>query len=103
MKSGYVYILRCADNSLYTGATSNPEKRLAEHERGTASKYTRARLPVNLVFRQEFPDIQKALSAERQIKKWSRAKKLALVSSEFDLLHELAQCQKSTHYKYLEK
>jgi putative endonuclease len=93
VKSGYVYLLQCRDKTLYTGATTNPEKRLAEHNSGRASKYTRSRLPVKTVFCQEFRDMKDALSAERQIKKWSRQKKLALINSEFELQRELDECQ----------
>ncbi|MDF1546135.1 MAG: GIY-YIG nuclease family protein [bacterium] len=97
MKPGFVYILKCSEGSLYTGCAANLEQRVAKHNTGKASKYTRSRLPVTPVFYQEFPDIRDALSAERQIKKWSRSKKLALIAGEFALLHELSACQNDSH------
>ena len=71
----WVYILRCADGSYYTGQTVNLEKRLAEHQMGEGGEWTRHRLPIVLVFSQEMPDADSAFLAERQIKNWSRAKK----------------------------
>lgn len=66
--SFYVYILKCADDSYYTGHTDNLEKRIAEHQTGTIEGYTSTRLPVKLVFSQEFPTRLEALASERQIK-----------------------------------
>ena len=72
-----VYILRCADGSLYTGATLDLEKRLTGHNRGTASKYTRSRLPVQLCAASTKMTKSDALKLEINIKKMPRAKKLA--------------------------
>jgi putative endonuclease len=79
-----VYILRCADGSFYTGATNNLEKRLTGHNRGTASKYTRARLPVQLLATSAKMNKSEALRLEMKIKKLPRAKKLAAFN---DLLY----------------
>ena len=65
--SFYVYILRCAGNSYYTGHTDNLEKRIGEHQNGLCGGYTASRLPVELVFSQECVTREKALAAERQI------------------------------------
>jgi len=96
MKPGWIYILKCSDDSYYCGSTSNLEQRISEHIFHKYSGYTSARLPVNLVFSQEFADINDAIRAERQIKGWSRKKKEALIKDNFDLLHELAKCTNNT-------
>ena len=77
--SFWVYILRCVDNCYYTGQTDNLEKRIAEHQTGELRGYTSPRLPVVLLFSQEFPSREGALAAERQIKGWSRRKKEAFM------------------------
>lgn len=75
----YVYILRCKDDSLYTGITRNVDKRLAMHNRGTGAKYTRGRGPVELVYTQACPDKSAALRRELEIKALPRQKKLELI------------------------
>ncbi len=91
MGTVWVYILRCADGSYYTGHTANLEKRIAEHQSGEGSEWTKRRRPVELVFAQEMPDRDSAFLAERQIKGWSRAKKEALIAEQWDLLRWLAK------------
>lgn len=78
----YTYLLRCADGTLYCGWTNDIEKRLAAHNSGKASKYTRSRLPVELVYLETFETKQEAMSREARIKRLSRRQKLALISSE---------------------
>ncbi|SCJ94877.1 GIY-YIG nuclease superfamily protein [uncultured Clostridium sp.] len=78
----YVYILRCNDNSLYTGWTNNLEKRLKTHSAGKGAKYTKARLPVALVYYEEFEDKIEAMKREYQIKQLSRKEKLELFNIE---------------------
>ena len=75
----FVYLLECRDKSLYCGWTNNIEKRLKLHKEGKASKYTRVRRPVKLVFSEKQKDKSQALKRELEIKSFSRAKKLALV------------------------
>ena len=75
------YILRCADNTLYTGMTNDLEKRLAAHNAGTAAKYTRGRSPVELVFVESCADRSAALKREMEIKSLVRGEKLALIKS----------------------
>jgi len=99
MKGGWVYILRCSDGSLYTGSTSNLERRLAEHHDGTDCGYTAARRPCSLLFPEGFSAMTDAIRAERQIKRWSRAKKFALAAGDYDLLHRLSQCRNPTHHR----
>ncbi|KJD31700.1 excinuclease ABC subunit C [Tamlana nanhaiensis] len=92
MKLSYVYILKCSYDSYYTGITSNLSKRLEEHKAGRyIESYTYKRRPLELVFYAEFTDISMAIQTEKQIKKWSRAKKEALINGEFDKLPNLAK------------
>ena len=78
--SYYVYLLRCRDGTLYTSYTDNPERRLRVHNAGKGAKYTRSRLPVELVYQEQCPDKSAALRREREIKRMRRAEKLALIS-----------------------
>ena len=75
----YLYILKCNDGMLYTGITTNVTQRLKRHNQKKASKYTRMRLPVELIYQEEHPDKSTARKREMQIKKWSRVKKLILI------------------------
>ena len=86
----WVYILRCADGSYYTGHTDNLQNRLAQHQSGACGGYTATRLPLNLVFSQECATREEALSAERQIKGWSRAKKEAMMRGDWREVSRLA-------------
>ena len=76
----YVYMLRCGDGSLYTGATDDVVRRLAAHQAGRGAKYTRSRLPVELVYRETLPDKSAALRREAAIKRLDRRGKLALLA-----------------------
>ncbi len=75
----YCYILECSDGSLYTGWTTDLERRLKRHNAGRASKYTRLRRPVQLVYAERLPDRSAAQKRELAIKRLSRAKKLSLI------------------------
>ncbi len=77
----FVYILRCADGSLYTGIAKDLDRRLEQHNAGTASRYTRSRLPVTLEYQEEQPSQSMALKRELAIKAISRKAKEALVQS----------------------
>jgi putative endonuclease len=79
--SAYVYLLRCADGSLYCGWSTDPERRCREHQAGTASRYTRARLPVELVWTRACADRSEALREEARVKRLSAARKRALVAA----------------------
>ena len=74
-----VYILRCADGTLYTGIAPDVEKRLQKHNEGKGAKYTRGRTPVELVYQEEWPDRAQASRREYQIKQLSRAEKLSFI------------------------
>ncbi len=76
-----VYILECKDGTYYTGITNRLEKRLNLHQEGKASKYTRARLPVNLVYKEQVVDKSEALRREYAIKQLSRDQKIQLIST----------------------
>ena len=78
----YVYILRCADNTLYTGITNHLVRRLKAHNAGTASKYTRVRRPVTMVYREEAETKGDALRKEYRIKSLSRQQKEALINNQ---------------------
>ena len=92
MKQSYVYILQCSDGTLYTGVTSNLTQRLFQHQIGHYPDcYTFKRRPVELVFYCEFTDINLAIEKEKQIKKWSKAKKQALINGDYDALVNLAK------------
>ncbi len=89
--SFWVYILHCADNSYYTGHTDDLEKRIGEHLAGEIEGYTSARLPVTLVFSQEFSSREEAKACERQIKGWSRRKKEALMRGDWAEVSRLSR------------
>ncbi len=87
----FLYILKCADDSLYVGSTTALYHRLHQHEEGLGAAYTRRRLPVELVYVEEHEHIGAAFAREKQIQNWSRAKRLALIEQRWDDLHELAR------------
>ena len=90
----WVYILVCRDGSYYTGHTDNLEKRLAEHMSGELKGYTSARLPVKLVFSQEFSTREEAFESERRIKGWSRKKKEAMIHGNWGEVSRLARARR---------
>lgn len=81
MSKHYAYMLRCKDNSIYSGYTTDLEKRLETHNSGMGAKYTRARLPVKLVYFEEFEDKKEAMKREWQFKKYTHAEKETIISS----------------------
>jgi predicted GIY-YIG superfamily endonuclease len=87
----YVYILKCRDGSCYTGHTDNLEKRIVEHNAKTYPCYTRLRLPIEVVYVETFQTREEAFAAERKIKRWSKAKKEALITGNWNRLHKLAK------------
>ena len=92
MQQSYVYILKCSDSSYYTGVTSNLEQRIFQHNTAFFPDcYTANKRPLKLVFYSEFTDINFAFEKEKQIKKWSRAKKEALINGDYDTLPNLAR------------
>jgi len=88
----YVYILKCKDDSYYTGITSDLNKRVFEHQAGKhTDSYTFKRRPIQLVYYAEFTNVIMAIDIEKKIKKWSRAKKEALINGKFEKLANLAK------------
>jgi len=86
MNSFYAYILRCSDGSYYVGHTDNLELRISQHNSGEFFCYTTAKLPVELVWSQDFGSRDEAFNAERAIKNWSRKKKEALIAGDIQAL-----------------
>ena len=80
----FTYMLRCADGSYYVGHTDDVERRMTQHETGAGSAYSATRLPIKLVWFQEFPTREEAKATEAQIKHWSRRKKEALIGGNID-------------------
>jgi putative endonuclease len=100
VKTYVVYILRCTDNSYYTGITSDLDRRIHEHQSGSSpGSYTSARRPVELVFTQEFSSVNQAIEFEKQVKGWSRKKKEALIGGHWEHLKPLAECKNDTSHK----
>ena len=92
MKKYIVYILECSDKSYYTGVTNNITRRVIEHKSGSNKTcYTFNKRPLNLVYYCKFTDVNLAIEYEKKIKKWSRLKKTALISGEYNTLPNLAQ------------
>jgi putative endonuclease len=91
----WVYILKCADGSYYTGHTDNLERRVASHQAGEIPGYTFDKRPVTLVFSQEFPTREEALASEMQIKGWSRRKKEAMMRGDWAEVSRLARSSES--------
>ncbi|OGE14172.1 hypothetical protein A3F00_05330 [Candidatus Daviesbacteria bacterium RIFCSPHIGHO2_12_FULL_37_11] len=79
----FVYVLLCEDKSFYTGCTNNLEKRFLEHKNGKGGHYTRSHKPVKLVYQEQFNTQSEALKRERQIKDWSRRKKIRILKLVF--------------------
>ena len=90
MKKGYMYILECSDGSYYTGSTTNLELRLQQHQNGEGANHTKKRLPVTLVYYEEYARIDEAFYREKQVQGWSRKKKEALINGNPELLPQLA-------------
>jgi len=87
----WMYILECSDGSFYVGSTKNLELRLSEHQEGLGAKYTSRRLPIRLVYSEEFERISDAFTREKQVQNWSRAKREALINGNYEILPALAK------------
>ena len=91
----FVYIVQCSDGFYYTGVTNDLERRVNEHNSGQHEGFTSKRLPVRLVFSQDFQSANEAIQAEKKIKGWSRKKKEALIEGDFEKLKILAKAKDS--------
>jgi len=88
----YVYIVECCDKSFYTGVTKDLDRRIAEHNEGVNTKsYTFTRRPVNLVYYEDHTDPYFAIQREKQIKGWSRRKKIAMIEGNWDKVIEYSK------------
>ena len=85
----FLYILRCCDDALYVGTTDDLTARLERHNRGAGCAFTARRTPVTLEHSEEFATRAEAMTRERQVKGWTRAKKEALIAGNMDLLRRL--------------
>ena len=95
---GYTYILKCNDDSYYTGSTIDLARRLLQHQSGEGANHTKKRLPVALVYYEEYDRIDTAFYREKQIQGWSRKKKEALINNMPERLHDLAKCMNETSH-----
>lgn len=98
MPKGFMYILKCNDDTYYTGSTINLLVRFLQHQSGLGANYTSKRLPVALIYFEKFSRIDIAFKREKQVQNWSRKKKEALIKNEYDKLHKLAVCKNESHY-----
>jgi putative endonuclease len=96
---GWMYILKCADESYYVGSTRNLKRRLAQHQAGEGANHTKKRLPVKLVYFELYPRVYQAFYREKQVQRWSRKKKEALINGRSEELKRLAECMNATHCK----
>jgi putative endonuclease len=87
----WMYILECSDGSYYVGSTKDLEYRLSEHQEGKGAKYTSRRLPIKLVYFEEYERVSDAYVREKQVQNWSRAKHEALIKGNQEILPELAR------------
>ncbi|MDP3791395.1 MAG: GIY-YIG nuclease family protein [Candidatus Omnitrophota bacterium] len=87
----HVYIIQCADDTPYTGTTTDIPRRVNEHNSSKGGNYTRIRNPVKLVYKEDHPNRSEALKREAQIKRWTKQKKLALITGDTSSLHDLSK------------
>jgi putative endonuclease len=87
----WMYILECADGSYYVGSTKDLERRISEHRSGLGSRHTSGRLPIKLVYGEEYERVADAYYREKQVQNWSRAKREALINGDYEMLPALAK------------
>ena len=93
MNSAYTYILECANGQYYVGSTNDLERRLQEHQEGLGGKFTKAHLPVKLVYTEQFQTVEQAFYRERQLHGWSHEKKEALINGDLEKLKRLSRAK----------
>jgi putative endonuclease len=98
----WLYILKCCDGTYYTGSTKDLEKRIKEHQSGQGANYTKDRLPIKLIYTEEYRRVVDAFLREKQIQNWSHDKKRALIEKEYSELHTLAMCQSKKRRKSID-
>jgi len=89
--NGYMYILQCNDGSFYTGSTNGLARRIEQHKNSEGADYTKLHSPVKLVYYETFDRVDLAFEREKQVQKWSRAKKIALIKGDIELLKKLSK------------
>lgn len=94
-------ILKCANGQSYTGSTKNLDKRLFQHHTGEGSNFTRKNLPIELVYYKKFNSVDEAFLREKQIQKWSHAKKEALITGDLELLAKFSKNKKKQKVNFL--
>ncbi|MCG9880917.1 MAG: GIY-YIG nuclease family protein [Bacteroidia bacterium] len=94
-----MYILECSDKSFYVGSTIDLDNRINQHQSSLGANYTKKRLPIKLLYFEEFNRIDLAFEREKQIQGWSRKKKEALMKGDYEKLHEYAACMNETHHR----
>jgi putative endonuclease len=99
MKS-YMYILQCADDSYYTGSTKMIDQRIDQHLKGVGANFTIRKRPIRLVYYEEFDRIDEAFQREKQVQKWSRSKKEALIRGDIQALRANAACKNTSHFSH---
>ncbi len=87
----WMYILECSDGSYYVGSTKNLDQRFVQHQSGRGSRYTSGRLPVKLVYGEEYDRVSDAYYREKQVQNWGRAKREALINGNYEMLPPLAK------------
>ncbi|MES2762608.1 MAG: GIY-YIG nuclease family protein [Bacteroidota bacterium] len=99
-----MYLLECSDGTYYAGSTNDLEFRLKQHQNGEGANHTKKRLPVKLVYYEEYQRIDAAFYREKQVQGWSRRKKKALVNGMSEDLNKLARCLNESYYgNYIKK
>ncbi|GGR44859.1 putative endonuclease [Nocardioides luteus] len=93
----YTYMLLCSDRSLYVGSTTDLDYRMSPHRVGLGAEYTRSRLPVQLVWYEQYDNVAHAYEREKQIQNWSRAKRIALIQGRLGDLPRLANTSATPH------
>jgi putative endonuclease len=88
---GYMYILECGNGTYYTGSTNDLDRRLAQHQNGEGTNFTKKHLPIKLVYFEEYQRIDEAFYREKQVQGWSKKKKEALINGQFDKLTDLSR------------
>ncbi|NND79552.1 MAG: GIY-YIG nuclease family protein [Maribacter sp.] len=101
MNSYHVYILRCSDDTFYTGITGDFDDRWSQHKAGHyRTCYTFRRRPLKIEYILKFKDVIQAILFEKKIKGWTRAKKEAIITANFDKIQLLSECRNFTHSKF---
>jgi type I site-specific restriction endonuclease len=89
--NGFMYVLQCKDGSFYTGSTNDLVRRIEQHKNGEGAEYTKLHSPIKLVYYETFERVDLAFAREKQVQKWSRAKKIALIKGDIELLKKLSK------------